>query len=59
MNTEMWTNLATSEHLQQLRRVYQSMKMVEPIEALLACGDKGIGAMARIETIVETVNSFE
>ena len=40
-------------------RRYKDLTVVEPIEATLACGDTGIGAMARIETIVETVNSFK
>ena len=59
MNTEMWTDPIIGDHFRSLYARYQSMKMVEPIEALLACGDTGIGAMARIETIVETVNSFK
>lgn len=53
MNTKMYTNPATQENLERLKRFgYQE---ISPREALLACGDMGIGALADIETILEKV----
>ena len=34
------------------------LKFASPIEKTLACGDTGIGAMAEIHTIIDTVTSF-
>lgn len=64
MNTQMWEHPITREHLDRLR-MYQYrydlgtfidlFKVVEPVESNLACGTKGIGAMAPIDRIVEAV----
>ncbi len=56
MNTFMWQHPATAEHITTLKRWYgPKFFVVEPIEKRLACGDMGVGAMARIEAIVEVV----
>lgn len=56
MNTFMWLHPATAEHVATLKRWYGAkLTLVEPIEKKLACGDTGIGAIARIEMIVEAV----
>jgi phosphopantothenoylcysteine decarboxylase len=42
MNTNMWLNLATRENMDRLRA--RGYAIVEPKEAILACGDLGKGA---------------
>jgi phosphopantothenoylcysteine decarboxylase len=55
MNTEMWIDPITQQHFAALQRRFHNLTVVEPEYALLACGDTGVGAMARIENIVEAV----
>lgn len=55
MNTEMWIDPITQEHLAAMGRRYHNLTVVEPECGLLACGDTGVGAMARIESIVEAI----
>lgn len=58
MNTRMWQHPACAEHLATFKRWYgDRFALVEPIEKRLACGDTGIGAMAHVETIVQTVRA--
>lgn len=57
MNTKMWNHPATGEHLAVLRRWHgESIRVALPVEKVLACGEKGIGALATLEKIVETVS---
>jgi phosphopantothenoylcysteine decarboxylase len=58
MNTEMWLDPITGEHINALTKRYVRFIEVEPVKATLACGDIGVGAMARIETIVQTVDLY-
>jgi phosphopantothenoylcysteine synthetase/decarboxylase len=51
----MWIDPITEEHFAALRKRFHNLTVVKPEHALLACGDTGIGAMARIESIVEVV----
>ncbi len=51
MNTRMWTNPLTRRNLQTVKEVYR-IRVVKPINGNLACGTTGIGAMAKIDTIV-------
>lgn len=56
MNTLMWEHPATSEHLTTLRRWYgEQFVLVPPVAKRLACGDEGVGALARIDTILHAV----
>jgi phosphopantothenoylcysteine decarboxylase len=55
MNTEMWIDPITDEHFVALRKRFHKLTVVEPESKLLACGDTGVGAMARIECIVEAI----
>jgi phosphopantothenoylcysteine decarboxylase len=55
MNTEMWIDPITEEQFAALRKRFYRLTVVDPESGLLACGDTGIGAMARIESIVEAV----
>jgi phosphopantothenoylcysteine decarboxylase len=54
MNTCMWTNPLTQKQLVEL--MMRQWSVVQPVEKELACGDTGIGAMARIEDIVATTS---
>lgn len=54
MNTRMWEHPITQEHIEKLKTFYQ-LTVIEPITKRLACGDIGKGAMAEIQTIIETV----
>jgi phosphopantothenoylcysteine decarboxylase len=53
----MWEHPNTQTHLQKINDVYRAT-VVPPIAKKLACGETGIGAMALIEDIAATVNSF-
>jgi phosphopantothenoylcysteine decarboxylase len=54
MNTHMWTHPFTARHCASLREDL-GYGYVPPVEKLLACGDRGQGAMAEVETLVEAV----
>jgi phosphopantothenoylcysteine decarboxylase len=56
MNTLMWTHSNTNIALNKLRE--WGWKVIDPAEKLLACNDKGIGAMASTALIVETVSQL-
>ena len=49
MNTKMFENPLTQHNLERLQRF--GWKIIQPREAVLACGDQGIGALAEIDTI--------
>ncbi|WP_324825607.1 flavoprotein [Sinanaerobacter sp. ZZT-01] len=53
MNTNMYENPIVQDNLQKLQRF--GYQLIEPKEALLACGDLGKGAMADVSVIVEAV----
>lgn len=53
MNTYMWRQKVTAEHLERLARM--GMRPVLPVEKELACGDVGYGAMADVDLIVGIV----
>jgi phosphopantothenoylcysteine decarboxylase len=55
MNTEMWIDPITEDHLAALRKRFHKLTVVQPEFGLLACGDAGIGAMARIENVAKAV----
>lgn len=59
MNTFMYEHVITEQQLNILKG--WNYKIIEPIEKLLICGDFGKGAMAQVDTIVnttiETLNS--
>ncbi|MFT8888934.1 MAG: phosphopantothenoylcysteine decarboxylase [Ethanoligenens sp.] len=63
MNTNMYGNPIVQENMERLRRV--GYQIIEPREAMLACGDIGKGAMADVGEIVTLVekalhtNSFD
>ncbi|CAB52423.1 putative thymidylate synthase [Schizosaccharomyces pombe] len=55
MNTLMWTNPITQEHLSAISRIYKNSEFIMPIEKVLACGDIGMGGMAEWRNIVGRV----
>lgn len=54
MNTKMWENRPTVDQIYELRTM-RRFHVVYPVEKCLACGEKGMGAMAPISEIVRTV----
>ena len=54
MNTNMWTDPITQEHIELIRKRY-NLIVIDPIDKNLACGDKGMGAMAKIEDIAKAI----
>lgn len=57
MNTKMWNHPVTSEHVAKLSS--WGYKQIPPISKLLMCGDQGVGAMAEVDTIVDTIAQVE
>jgi phosphopantothenoylcysteine decarboxylase len=58
MNTFMWENSPTAEHIQIMRD--RGAKIVYPVEKRLACNDVGMGAMAPVDSIAQAlVNSLQ
>ncbi|GAB65240.1 phosphopantothenoylcysteine decarboxylase [Plasmodium cynomolgi strain B] len=56
MNTYMYDHPITRE---QLKRITSwGVKVVEPVEKLLACGDYGIGALPPVEDVVEKIVQY-
>ena len=51
MNTFMWHQRITGQHLQTLRG--RGVLVVPPVSKRLACGDTGVGAMAAVEDVVQ------
>ncbi len=53
MNTNMYENPIVQDNIQKLLRF--GYQVIEPKEALLACGDLGKGALADVSVIVEKI----
>lgn len=53
MNTKMWFNYPTPAQISEMKM--RGCHIVDPVEKDLACGEKGMGAMAPILDIVEVV----
>lgn len=53
MNTRMLEHPATQRNLKLLQDY--GYQIIQPRDAILACGDKGSGALATVESIVEAV----
>jgi phosphopantothenoylcysteine decarboxylase len=56
MNTYMWENPLTRKHLKMLRE--RHLTVVDPVESNLACGVRGVGAMAPLDSIVQKVKEY-
>jgi len=57
MNTRMWENDFTQEHIARLQNVY-NLTVVDPVVKKLADGDEGIGALAGDEIILEALKAI-
>ena len=57
MNTKMWENKFTAEHIEKLKQYY-NLTVIEPVEKVLADGDQGMGGLAEDATILEVLNKF-
>lgn len=55
MNTKMYEHPSTSEHVGKL--LSWGYHLIPVTEKVLVCGDKGVGAMAEICTIVDHVRA--
>ena len=56
MNTKMYENPLTQHNLERLEHF--GWKIIQPREAVLACGDQGTGALAEIDIIIDTVKEL-
>ena len=54
MNTKMWENPILQRNLESLK-VLTNLKVIMPRHAILACGDRGIGAMEKPKEIVKAI----
>ncbi|HHM01758.1 MAG TPA: phosphopantothenoylcysteine decarboxylase [Caldithrix abyssi] len=57
MNTAMWDNPFTEEHLQKLAGVYD-LHIIHPVSKVLADGEEGMGALAGDDAIMEALNQL-
>jgi phosphopantothenoylcysteine decarboxylase len=53
MNDAMWAHPATAEHTAKLKS--WGVRVVEPVEKKLACGDTGVGGLAAVADIVRAL----
>ena len=58
MNTHMWEHPITARQLRTIREDFPKLEVIAPIEKALACGDVGVGGMAEVPAIVETVGKY-
>lgn len=58
MNTRMWENPFTNQHIEALRGIY-ALTVIEPIEKRLAEGEIGMGALAEDEEILSALQRIE
>lgn len=54
MNTHMWDHPLTEKHISALEDL--GCGIIMPMTKVLACGDKGVGALAPVPDIVDRVN---
>jgi len=53
MNENMYKNKITQENIKRLKSF--GYRLIEPREGKLACGEKGLGCLAEVETIIREV----
>ncbi|EFA86057.1 phosphopantothenoylcysteine decarboxylase [Heterostelium album PN500] len=58
MNTMMWENPFTEQHLNTMKSISVRVNIIPPISKLLICGDTGIGAMEEVSKIVEITKNI-
>ena len=58
MNTAMWVHPLTGRQMKEFRELSpKAIRVVEPQEKMLACGEIGNGALASVNVIVEATRS--
>lgn len=57
MNTAMWNNPVTAQHLKQCEQLYH-LTLIPPIEKRLADGEEGIGGLAQDDTIMAVIRNL-
>lgn len=57
MNTRMWENPLTNQHIQAAAKVY-NLSVIHPVVKKLADGDEGIGGLAADETILQALQAL-
>jgi phosphopantothenoylcysteine synthetase/decarboxylase len=57
MNTRMWDNHLTEDHLNALKNYY-NLSIISPVEKVLADGDEGVGGLAEDEVIISFINKI-
>ena len=60
MNTAMWKHPITSMQLNAIKSFGRvdgkdTVAIVQPVAKTLACGDKGVGALADLDDIISTI----
>lgn len=56
MNENMYNNKITQANIKKLKAL--DYKFVEPIKGRLACGEVGIGCLAKADTIIKAVKKY-
>ena len=56
MNTNMWENPIVQENIRKLKQY--GYQFIEPKESMLACGTVGNGALADVDTIMESIQAI-
>jgi len=57
MNVNMWNNPITQENISRLKKL--GYKFIDPEYGELACGYKGVGRMANMETILNSIKNIK
>ena len=55
MNTEMYKRKTTKKTIKKLKKEFINVKFIKPESKKLACGDIGIGALAKIDNILKEI----
>lgn len=56
MNEKMWTSASNRENIEKLRA--RGVIIIEPEIDILACGEIGVGKMANINLLIESINNI-
>lgn len=57
MNTQMWENSRTQEHIKRLSEL-KNIGIINPISGLLACGDVGQGKFPEVSAVVDLIETY-
>lgn len=57
MNTEMWSNTRTQDHIALLKS-YNNIFVINPTSGLLACGDIGAGKFPEVNAVTDLIETL-